>query len=273
MQKLNFGCGGRLSPHWTNIDFHSSDSRVQRVNLLAGFPFPDGTFDAVYSSHVLEHFTRSQAAFLLKEAFRVLKPGGIVRTVVPDLEGSCREYLRILDLPDESPEKAENYEWAVIELLDQMVRNEPGGEMRKYLYKVRASQDPKRIAHAQSRFQNTPFGPPGTESLLQRLRRITPEKLATKCHYWYLKAISKLIPSSIRSMVFIETEIGERHQWMYDKFGLARLHRELGFVQCAAKRFDESDIPDFLSDALDNNPDGTSYKNNSIYMEARKPTV
>src|SRR5674476_867863 len=100
MNKLNFGCGGRIAQGWTNIDFHSDDARVLRANLLSGFPFRDRYFDAVYSSHVLEHFTPAQADLLLQEAWRVLKPGGIVRIVVPDLEASCREYCRILALDD-----------------------------------------------------------------------------------------------------------------------------------------------------------------------------
>jgi len=73
LQKLNFGCGDRLAEGWVNIDFHSSDRRVKRVNLLAGFPYPENSFDVVYSSHVLEHFTPDQALFLLKEAHRVMK--------------------------------------------------------------------------------------------------------------------------------------------------------------------------------------------------------
>src|ERR1700733_13753782 len=90
LEKLNFGCGTRYAPGWTNIDFHGEGTHVKRVNLLAGFPFPDNSFDAVYSSHVLEHFTPQQGSFLIRESCRVLKPGGILRTVVPDLEASCR---------------------------------------------------------------------------------------------------------------------------------------------------------------------------------------
>ena len=37
MQKLNFGCGDRFAEGWVNIDFHSSDRRVKRVNLLPGY--------------------------------------------------------------------------------------------------------------------------------------------------------------------------------------------------------------------------------------------
>ena len=71
-RKLNFGCGTRFSDSWVNIDFDSYDSRVQRVNLLSGFPFADSSFDAVYSSHVLEHFDRDRGHFLLSESFRVM---------------------------------------------------------------------------------------------------------------------------------------------------------------------------------------------------------
>ena len=107
MESLNFGCGTRFAPGWTNIDFHGDGIHVRRVNLLAGFPFPDNSFDVAYSSHVLEHFTPQQGAFLIRESCRVLKAGGTLRTVVPDLEASCREYLRILAMNDSDPEKAD----------------------------------------------------------------------------------------------------------------------------------------------------------------------
>ena len=98
--KLNFGCGLRFSSNWENIDFHSDNSQVKRVNLLAGFPYPDSSFEAVYSSHVLEHFDRDQGRFLVAESYRLLRKGGVFRVVVPDLQGSCNEYLRILSLTD-----------------------------------------------------------------------------------------------------------------------------------------------------------------------------
>jgi predicted SAM-dependent methyltransferase len=46
--------------------------------------FPDNEFTFVYSEHVLEHFRYDIAVDLFAEVFRTLKPGGVVRTVVPD---------------------------------------------------------------------------------------------------------------------------------------------------------------------------------------------
>ena len=116
MKKLNFGCGSRFSPDWVNIDVYAWNNEVQRVNLLKTFPFPEGYFDAVYSSHVLEHFTPRQADHLISESFRVLRPGGILRTVVPDLEATCREYIRVLDSSTMSEQPYE-YDWIILELL------------------------------------------------------------------------------------------------------------------------------------------------------------
>jgi ubiquinone/menaquinone biosynthesis C-methylase UbiE len=56
-------------------------------------PFPDCSADAVYASHVLEHLYREQGQQLIRESFRVLVLGGIVRIVVPDLNSIVREYL------------------------------------------------------------------------------------------------------------------------------------------------------------------------------------
>lgn len=270
MDKLNFGCGRRIAEGWTNIDFDSSDSRVKRVNLLNGFPFPDDHFDAVYSSHVIEHFTREEGLFLLTEANRVLKPGGILRVVVPDLAATCEEYLRILSLTDSDEQKAHLYEWIMIEMLDQLVRTKPSGEMGPFLQKLNANTD-TLSSYVSSRAQTAPV-PSEAKSLSFRnkLRKLTPQKLSTKLNYWYIKCVGLLIPKNLRSMVLIETRIGERHRWMYDLYGLSRLCEEAGFHSFRPLAYNESAIPHFLEDCLDSNPNGLVYKTNSIYLEASK---
>ena len=56
--------------------------------------FQDGTFVAVYASHVLEHFDYKDAvAVVLKEWLRVLQPGGKLYVSVPDLDTLARLLL------------------------------------------------------------------------------------------------------------------------------------------------------------------------------------
>jgi predicted SAM-dependent methyltransferase len=270
MQRLNFGCGKRFAKDWTNIDFHSTHPQVKAVNLLNGFSFPDRSFDVVYSSHVLEHFTQDQALFLLQEAYRVLKPQGIVRIVVPDLEGLCKEYLRVLDLPDGDRKKNDQYEWIVIELLDQMVRAETYGEMGEFYTKLNQGEDSGLREYVQSRVGKIPDTSPVKLSWQDQLQQLTFQEIYSKFIYLYLKVVSALLPKNLRSMVFVETMIGERHRWMYDSYGLQRMLEKVGFSQVQSVTYQESAIPNFNADCLDCSEDGSAYKVNSIYVEARR---
>jgi len=54
-------------------------------NINKGLPFEDNSISNIYSSHFIEHLTFSEAKFYFREAYRVLKPNGIIRTVCPDL--------------------------------------------------------------------------------------------------------------------------------------------------------------------------------------------
>lgn len=72
---------------------HHWHSDIVVANLRRGLPFENGTFEAVYSSHVLEHLYEDEALNLLRESVRVLRPGGVLRMVVPDLQALALGYL------------------------------------------------------------------------------------------------------------------------------------------------------------------------------------
>ena len=101
---LNLGSGprGLDDGHWINIDGY----RDRDVHLVVDFqrrlPFPDSSFDGVFSEHVLEHFTEEDGLRLATEAARVLRPGGVFRVVVPDGEFILRSYF-------EDPEELVRY--------------------------------------------------------------------------------------------------------------------------------------------------------------------
>jgi|SRR5579875_280577 len=126
--KVNLGSGLYVAPGWINIDgslkallakcpaplLRRSYSLItapavasaqQFVALLKnnlfihhdlkyGIPLPDRSADFIYSSHMLHHLYYDQAVALLKEAKRVLKPGGTIRIAVPDLEYIISLYQR-----------------------------------------------------------------------------------------------------------------------------------------------------------------------------------
>lgn len=93
---LNVGCGSKFHVDWTNIDMKSTSPHVRAHNLLQGFPFPSDHFDVVYHSQVLEHFPKEKAPAFMAECYRVRRPSGVLRVVVPDLENIAEEYLRHL---------------------------------------------------------------------------------------------------------------------------------------------------------------------------------
>lgn len=62
-------------------------------DLKKGIPAPAASVDAVYHSHVLEHIDRDAVPGFFADIARVLRPGGVHRIVVPDLERYAHEYL------------------------------------------------------------------------------------------------------------------------------------------------------------------------------------
>jgi SAM-dependent methyltransferase len=241
----NLGCGARHHGDWINIDFHGDSRTVLPWDLREGLPFPDRSCDAVYSSHAIEHFTRAGARRFLGECLRVLRPGGVLRIVAPDLEGVTRTYLSCLDAARRGDSgAAERYEWIVIELLDQLVRHRGGGEMLRYW-----AQD---VVPAEDFVAERV----GTEYL--RARPI-----------WKGHVLPDTEPDAAE--VGRVRLGGEVHQWMYDSYSLARLLGDCGFVDVRTCAAHESAIASFPAYNLDTEPDGSVYKPDSFFLEAKAP--
>jgi len=66
--------------------------RLHYLDITRPLPYPDGAFEAVFGSHVLEHLTPDEGSAVLQEVHRTLRPGGIVRLSVPDLDGVIAAY-------------------------------------------------------------------------------------------------------------------------------------------------------------------------------------
>ena len=83
---LNLGSGprGLDSPEWVNIDGFKDTNVEYLCDFSRPLPFKDGTFDGIFCEHVFEHFTYENGRRLMTECMRILKPGGVLRIVVPD---------------------------------------------------------------------------------------------------------------------------------------------------------------------------------------------
>jgi SAM-dependent methyltransferase len=88
--KLHVGAGSRRLPGWVNIDVYPAELAL---NVNRGLPFADGSARVLFASHMLEHlYYPDEALRFLAECRRVLRPGGRLRLVVPDLERYVRAY-------------------------------------------------------------------------------------------------------------------------------------------------------------------------------------
>ena len=272
---LNIGCGVNAHPEWTNIDIVGSLPGVIVHDVRRGLPFLDSRFEACYCSHMLEHVTRSQARIIVDEAHRVLQPNGIVRLVVPDLEQIVRLYLKSLeDVVSDHGYKESDYDWMMLELLDQTVRGTPGGEMFAYLSDMNIPNKKfvvSRIGLEAERLLKISSRPKGG--------RIW-SSLKTKKLAWFVKQFRNEFASffvlliagidarrSFREGLF--RDAGEIHRWMYDRFSLTRLLTQAGFSNIRLCKADVSLIPRFNIYNLDV-IDKRVRKPDSLYVEAIK---
>jgi predicted SAM-dependent methyltransferase len=123
--RLNIGCGKTPTKGWINMDNSwaiklanskfkykvarilgllntkqieniewNKLNKIQFADATKSFPFKDSSVECIYTSHMLEHLSQDGAKIFLKEAFRVLKIGGILRIAVPDLKIAIDEYIK-----------------------------------------------------------------------------------------------------------------------------------------------------------------------------------
>jgi predicted SAM-dependent methyltransferase len=253
---LNLGCGGRYHPDWTNVDYVSTGPGVISHNLMQPLKYAENTFDAVYHSHVLEHMPKRYGPVLLRECWRVLKPGGILRVVVPDLELAARDYLQQLHKAKSGDQnEIKRLEYLTISLLDQMTRHRPGGELLNYW---------KQNPMPEEDFVLKTHGLEVVRSLAVLRDPAAPDD--------YRKMQTEFDSATEHSAKIIgKFRIsGEAHLWMYDAVSLKELLLNAGFSSVDLCQADESSIPNFNTYHLDVMNDGSTAKPESLFMEGIK---
>jgi predicted SAM-dependent methyltransferase len=265
---LNLGCGQRFHPAWINLDLKPTHPSIRAWDVTRPLPFADESFDAVYHSHVLEHLPRDQAKAFLCECRRVLKPGGVLRLAIPNLEAIARLYLYALeDAWKGDPEALAQHRWLVMELYDQATREKTGGAMVNHLQSeqcelawYRLGMDGKVLREELSSLSLQAPLPTWRD----RLRG-----------WWFGSWRERLI----RWLLGKEYELlqvgrfrrgGEVHRWMYDRVSLRELLGEAGFRHFRCVGPMESAIAHWNEYHLDVTPDGDVCKPDSLFVEAER---
>ncbi len=274
---LNVGCGSKFHKDWVNIDMISNSEYVIAANLFNGIPFPDNCFEIVYHSQVLEHLPKEKATDFIKECFRVLKPDGIIRVVVPDLENIVDEYKKALteNIVNGTDLSEANYDWILLEMYDQTVRNFTGGQMAEFLQQKKMINE-KYVVDRRGfvgRTIRNDFLSKTTNS--NRNPNIGLNYFIKRGIRFVKRKIKNILTNKQKSKEYKIGKFrlsGEVHMWMYDRYSLSRLLRKTGFSSVKIKSPHESDIPNWSLYGLDVK-DGLAYDPGSLFIEARKEHV
>jgi SAM-dependent methyltransferase len=266
---------------WTNLKFsvlpHPEGGTIRHYDIRRPLPFPEDTFDSVYALHIIEHLTPEEAGEFVAEVFRVLRPGGIFRVSTPDLEGIVRAYLERLDECARQPTKQTivRYDWAVLELLDQMVRDRSGGLMREM---VKHGHYDAGYSHERYGDVFDEFYRPPSPGCREAVRKTLLERVSSKSPADLLRAIC----GRLKGMIFGWLPSGksrpvdedprktrESNLWIYDQLSLRLLLEGQRFKKFSVKSHTESDIVGWERYDLDRSNHGDYSIEPSVYVEAR----
>jgi SAM-dependent methyltransferase len=266
LKALNLACGDFYvkSNNWVNVDWYPHSEYVQKANLIKGLEFPDETFEVVYTSHFVEHIPKEKLDFILSECHRVLKPNGILRIVVPDLEEIVREYL--WNLENNEFEKAE---FNTIELLDQCVRSKSGGTLASWRSRAELTEDFRNYISTRTGYRYKTNSIKYDKTKRNRFRN--PKITRTKLQWVYCKTLTKLMPEWFVQNHVNFTNTGELHKWVYDEKILSKHLFGVGFGQVIRVSSSNSQIENFPFIPLDLDENGNIRKGDeSMYLEAIK---
>jgi predicted SAM-dependent methyltransferase len=274
--------GGVFLNQWNNVIFSARPGRplpnTRYVDLSAApLPFPDATFDAVYAYHIFEHLTPLHGERCARQIFKLLKPGGIWRISVPDLESACRDYLRMLDTAahEPTPRNVLRYRWAVMVIFEQMVRDRSGGQMLEAIKRgeydaaqmqemfgdalrsiiERSAAAEANDARAGSRHRGRSFFRSVLRSLYRAAQRAAGKKFPPAADY------GRMDPRETKEAV----------QWMYDRLSLRLLLEHAGFEAVRQVDHASSSIPRWSQYDFDRANHGDYPFDPSVYFEGCKP--
>jgi predicted SAM-dependent methyltransferase len=277
---LNLGCGSTFHSDWRNLDIAPHSNGVEKWDSKNGIPSKNQSVDFIYHSHMLEHLSEDDAKNLIKECHRVLKPQGVIRIAVPDLEIICREFLNALSRIDRGEKNGKiDADWMRLELFDQMTRETSGGMMTKCLESDPLNKDfiikrcGEQVRPILEKDLEKNDSPPLPATIPIHLRfKIIIKKFI--CMNFMKDCVAKIVldESDYKALVYGRFYFsGEKHKQMYDRISLTDLLQKSGFSEVIIQSPIDSLIPNWSTYYLDINSEGVIRKPDSLYVEGIKP--
>lgn len=94
IKRLNWGCGSWTPEGWINSDIKEEPGINLVCSILDGLPLETDGIDYAVSIHALPEMAYPTLIPVLQELRRVLKPGGVLRLVLPDIDKGIAAYQR-----------------------------------------------------------------------------------------------------------------------------------------------------------------------------------
>jgi predicted SAM-dependent methyltransferase len=94
VRRLNWGCGEWTEPGWINSDIKDDPGIDLVADIRDGLPLETDSIDYAVSIHSLPEIPFTEIVPALTELRRVLKPGGVLRMALPDLDKGIDAYHR-----------------------------------------------------------------------------------------------------------------------------------------------------------------------------------
>jgi len=80
--RINLGCGKNVLANYENYDLFPVNDKIKKIDLrFLPLPFDTNSVDEVLLDNVIEHIS-DQYDFMM-DVYRILKPGGVVKIVLP----------------------------------------------------------------------------------------------------------------------------------------------------------------------------------------------
>jgi len=93
VRRLNWGCGRVTPSGWLNVDRKPGPGVDLLCDVREGLALGAESLDYAVSIHALQDLPHVEVLPALRELRRVLRPGGVLRLGLPDLDRAIRAYL------------------------------------------------------------------------------------------------------------------------------------------------------------------------------------